>query len=249
MRKRVKNIFGEEIDSILEGEFNSKNILIFVHGFGTDKNEGFNLFLDISNYFQKDYLILRFDLTGYGESEGKDYEFQFEKAAKDLDSIIKYVKENYNDKDISIIAHSLGTVVTGILSPNNIKKIIFTGVTNSDSNLIADRIQKRIILNGGEINEDSITKYPRTSGAIQKIGKDFWRTLRSYDIVKSFTELSKKTDLILFKPMQDEIIEYKGFEEYKNIPSLKYIELNGDHNFTKPEDRLNLNKKLKEMLI
>lgn len=89
MKKRIKNIFGEELDMLIEGSEVSEAAVVFVHGYGTDKKEGFSTFSDLSNYLQDKFLCIRFDLSGYGESEGKDYEFQFQKAAGDVDSVIR----------------------------------------------------------------------------------------------------------------------------------------------------------------
>ena len=233
MQEKIKNIFGENLDVLIDGNLNSNKILIFVHGFGTDKNEGFNMFLDISNHFKSDFITIRFDLSGYGKSEGKDFEFQFQKAAGDVDSIIRFVKKQFKNKEIYILAHSLGTFVVSILSPQNIKKIIFTSIPNSNINFVIQNIKERINLKNGTINENDITIYPRTNGSIQKIGKDFWKTLKSFKPLEYIEDLTIKTDLMIFKPISDEIVGNKYFKEYKLIPNLKYCEILGDHNFTK----------------
>lgn len=67
------------------------------------------------------------------------------------------------------------------------------------------------------MDKDGLTIYPRTHGATQRIGKDFWRTLENFNPVESIEELSNKTDLIVFKPRQDEILADEYFEDYKKI--------------------------------
>ncbi|KKP47764.1 MAG: hypothetical protein UR39_C0003G0166 [Candidatus Woesebacteria bacterium GW2011_GWA1_33_30] len=245
---KIKNIFGEVLDVLIEGNKDSKNVVIFVHGFGTDKNEGFATFLDLANFLEDKYLTIRFDLSGYGASEGEDSEFQFQKAAGDLDSIIRYSRRKYPDKDINIIAHSLGTFITSLLSPHEIKKTVFTSVPNSNSEFVIKQLQDRIIKHGGTIDEKGITLYPRSSGAVQKMGKDFWRTFRNFDILEYIADFAKKTKIVIYKPKQDDVLEYKYFDEYKSIPKVSYIEVDGDHNFRKEEDRQRLFEKIKEFL-
>lgn len=114
---KIKNIFGEDLDLLIEGNEKSKQIIVFVHGYGTDKDEGFSSFLDFSKYLTKDFLIMRFDLSGYGVSGGEQQEFQFQKAAGDVDSVIRFARKKYPKKDINIIAHSLGTFIVALLSP------------------------------------------------------------------------------------------------------------------------------------
>jgi len=245
---KIKNIFGEELDVLLEGNENAKEIIIFVHGFGTDKNEGFSSFLDASKAFQKDYFIVRFDQSGYGKSGGQQKDFQFQKASGDLDFIIRFVRRNYPNKKINIFAHSLGIFVTILLSPENISKTIFTGAINLDLKLITEKLRKRILDKGGTLNERGVSKYPRTSGAIQEVGRDFWRTLENIDMTSYLKEFSRKTDLIVFKSKQDEIVgSDNSFDGYKKIKTLKYIEIDGDHNFSNPKDRKNLILEIKKL--
>lgn len=110
------------------------------------------------------------------------------------------------------------------------------------------QLRQRILKKGGRIDEEGITVYPRTSGATQIIGKDFWRTLRVFNPCEYITDLGSKTDLIIFKPKQDDVLENRYFEEYKNIKNVRYIEVNGDHNFKDKKDRLNLFKHVREFL-
>ena len=246
---KVKNIFGEDLDVLIEGNEKANDIIIFVHGFGTDKNEGFSSFLDASKFFQKDYLIIRYDMSGYGGSGGEQKEFQFQKAAGDLDFIIRFVKRKYPDKTLNIFAHSLGTFVTVILSPEHIRKTVFTGAINTDLKLITKKLEERILAKGGLVKKDDISVYPRTSGTVQLIGKDFWRTLENIDFATLLKEFSEKTDLLVVKAKQDEIVGSDlSFDAYKKIPTLIYEEMNGDHNFTNSQDREELNKRIKRFL-
>ncbi len=249
MKNNIKNIFGENLDVLVEGNFSSKKILIFVHGFGTDKNEGFATFLNLAHYLKDDFITIRFDLSGYGKSEGEDYEFQFQKAAGDVDSVIRYAKRNYPNREIFIVAHSLGTFVVSILSPHNIKKIVFTSIPNANTDFVIDTLKKRILSKGGSINENDLTLYPRSSGVVQSIGKDFWRTLKSFSPVEYIKDLGDKTKLRIYKPKNDDVLENKYFDEYKVIENIEYIEVEGNHNFTNKEDRNNLFYSIKDFLL
>ena len=84
---------------MLEGSEKSKHIVVFVHGYGTDKDEGLASFLEFSEYINNDFLIIRFDLSGYGASGGEESEFRFQKVAGDVDSVIRYARETYSKKD------------------------------------------------------------------------------------------------------------------------------------------------------
>lgn len=46
--------------------------------------------------------------------------------------------------------------------------------------------------------------------------------------------------------MQDDVVGNEYFEEYKKIPGLEYVEVNGDHSFRKPEERKVVIEKIKD---
>ncbi len=249
MKNNITNIFGENLDVLIEGNLESSEVIVFVHGFGTDKNEGFATFLELADFLENEFITIRFDLSGYGESEGEDYEFQFQKAAGDVESVIRYARKEFEGRNVSIIAHSLGTYITGILSPHEIDKTVFTSVPNANVDFVIEQLKKRIISKGGVIDEEGLTVYPRSSGVTQKIGKDFWRTLRTFNPVESFDELGAKTKLLILKPENDDVLENKYFDEYKEIESLEYFEIPGNHNFTNLEDRKNLFMRVRSFLL
>ncbi|MEI7604061.1 MAG: alpha/beta hydrolase [bacterium] len=244
---KILNKYYEALDVLIEGNNESSETIIFAHGFGTNKNEGGKLFLDISNILKEKFRIIRFDFSGYGESEGNQEGVNLHKQAEDLESILNYTKSNYSGK-VSIIAHSMGTYVTCLLSPDGINKTIFTGMPNTDMTERVKDLQKRIINKGGFINEQGISSYPRSNGSIQKLGASFWSAMREFQPAEALKNYSKKTSITIFKPMQDEIIGNESFEEYKNIPNVNFVELTGDHNFTNQVDREVLIKKIVEVL-
>jgi pimeloyl-ACP methyl ester carboxylesterase len=243
---KIINKYNEKLDTLVEGDVNSDITIVFAHGFGTDKHENFEFFDDLAAALKNDYRIVRFDFSGYGKSEGKDEDVTYEKHAADLNSVLEYVKDHFPGK-IYILAHSMGTYDTALLSPDGVEKTVFTGIPNDSYTYSYDRLKKRLTTRPGAVfDENGVSLYPRSTGTVQKLGTNFWKSLKSIDPVKLFHEYSLKTKLILFKPLQDEIVGNDGFEGFKKIPTLQYVELNGTHNFKKPEDREVLIKKIIE---
>lgn len=234
---KVKNKQDEKIDLVVEGNSKAEITIIFVHGFGTDKNETANLFPDIAKPLQAKFRIVRFDLTGYGESEGKQEEADYKKHAEDLKSIINTVRKNYGS-NIYILAMSMGCFVTSLASPNNIKKIILLSIPNHNVNIIIERLKNRFLTRPGSVlNEKGVSLFMRSTGKIQKIGPCFWQVLKDFKPLETVKNLAEKTDLMIIHPLQDEIIGNEYVEKYKEIPNLKYIEVNGNHFYKKMEDR------------
>ncbi len=233
----VKNSSDELLDVLIEGNPESENLLLFVHGFGTNKDEGGNLFVDIAQVFSDDFQIVRFDFSGYNLSEGKPEEGSLTKYARDLQSVWNFIDDRFHGKSRYIIAHSLGTFVTSLASLDGIEKAVFTGIPNADTVMMVHRIQERIREKGGVVKTNGISIYPRSSGQVYKVGAEFWNSLMQFHPIDSISRVAHKTKLMIIRPLEDEIVGNEFVEEYKEIPWLSLVEIHGDHNFTKLDDR------------
>lgn len=242
---KIYNKFGERIDTLVEGKTDADTTVVFAHGFGTNKDEGENLFVDMAKMLSEKFRIVCFDFSGYGKSSGRQEDANIRKHAFDLEAVLDSVRNKYKGK-INIIAHSMGTLVVSLLAPEGISKTVFTGLPSGDTEKSIKNLQKRILEKGGKVDENGISEYPRTSGAMQKIGPEFWKVRRELQPMEIIRNYSQKTRLALFKPLQDEVVGKGDFAEYKKIESLKYFEVNGTHNFSKPQDRQELIKKITE---
>jgi pimeloyl-ACP methyl ester carboxylesterase len=229
----IMNSAGERLDFIVEGDADATTTIIFVHGFGTNKDEGGNLFVDLAGALAARYRIIRFDLSGYGKSEGLQEDVNLEKQADDVRAVIDYARKNYRGA-ICILAFSFGCFAVSLLAPLGITKTIFVSPPNPGFDSLERRIMSRP---GGTVNKSGISVYPRSSGTIQKIGPSFWKSIGDFNLLESVGEYSKKTSLMILRPMQDEVVNNDTAPRYGDVTTLKYVELNGDHDFTKAEDR------------
>lgn len=120
MESKICNSRGEKIDALVEGTNNGITI-VMAHGFGTQKDEYAGFFTDISKSLSPLARVVRFDFSGYGKSEGREEDSDLNKMADDLASVLAWVRSEFGGR-IMIIAHSLGTLVTRVLSPDGIEK-------------------------------------------------------------------------------------------------------------------------------
>ena len=238
---KIKNKYGEKIDTLVEGNDDLATTIVFVHGFGTDKNETQNLFVDIANALRDSFRIVRFDLSGYGKSEGNQEDANYNKNAEDLQSVLNWTKKKYG-KDIYILAMSMGCYVTAIASPQ-VSKTILLSIPNHDMKTIYERIKNRMLTRSGSIfNEFGISLLKRSTGEIQKLGPSFWKVMKELKPLDLVTKFAKKTKLMIIHPLQDEIVGNEFIDKYQEIPGVNYVEINGDHSFKKKEDRKELIK-------
>lgn len=237
---KVNNPSGEKLDVLIQGSDKSTITVIMVHGLGVDKHETGGMFDDIAHSLSATYRVVRFDFSGFGKSEGKTEEFDYHKHAADLGSIICYVNETYGGT-LYIIAQSMGTFVTSLLNPQGIPKTIFTGIPNSNTKYIMDRLIKRYTAKpGAHVDIHGISLIPRSSGAIQKFGPTFWKTLREFAPVDAVAAFAKRTDLLILHPKQDDVVGSEFQEEYDDIPNVTIEWIDGNHSFKDPEQRRHL---------
>ena len=241
----VNNAVGEKIDVLVEGNLNSPISIVFVHGFGTNKDEGAGLFVDLSSAL-REYRVVRFDFTGYGKSEGKQEDTSLVKEASDLNSVLGFVREKYGNR-VWLIGMSLGCYVIALLSPGGISKTVFVSPPDSSQAITAERLAKRIkSRKGGVVDYNGISIYPRSSGETQKIGPAFWKSLNEFNAEAAISAYSRKTDLITIIPVQDEIFERKNMDVYDRVSS-SCIRIKGNHAFTVQEEREALVLKMAEI--
>lgn len=247
MTVRIKNKFGEEIDTLVEGNDGANTTVVFVHGMGTNKHETGGLLDDLAAVLFDRFRVVRFDFTGFGQSDGRQEDVDYKKEAGDLTAVLEWVRQNFTGK-IYILAQSMGGFVTCLLSPDGIEKTILLGLPNTSTDYIVNRVKVRILSRaGGIFNEQGVSVFPRSSGEVQKYGPIFWKTLREFEPVKFVSQMAAKTKLFVIHSRQDEIVGNEYLEEYKSIQGLAYIEVDGNHSFLDPLQRQVMIEKVKSI--
>ena len=234
---RIPNQFGEELDVWMEGNPSASQTIIFVHGFATDKHETAHYFDDLAKSLAEQHRIVRFDFSGCGLSQGRLEDIDYQKQAGELNKIIEYCRQSFSGK-FSILAQSMGTFVTSLLCPAAIDRAFFTGVPNSNVDFMIQRILNRFGSRpGAVVNLNGVSLFPRSSGVTQKIGPSFWRVLKDFKPVDAISRFAAKTKLLIIHPKQDDVVGVEFMDEYAQIPQVTIEWIDGDHSFTKREDR------------
>lgn len=234
---RLKNPSGEELDVLVRGNEAAHATVVFAHGLGVNKHETTGMYDVVAAVLAPNYRTVQFDFSGFGKSEGRQEDFDYHKHAADLGAILEYVKKTYPG-EIYILAHSMGTFVTSLLNPEGIKKAVFSGTPNADTQFIIDRLVKRFTSKpGGKVDLQGISMIPRSTGEIQKFGPQFWKTLRDFRPIEAFTQFSTHTPILIIHPKQDDVVGIEHQEEYDHVPGAIIEWMDGDHSFKKQEDR------------
>ena len=241
----IQNSQGENLDVVISGD-QKKPALVLVHDLGLNKNKEINLFVGVNDALKYYFTIIRFDFSGYGLSEGKQEDSCLSKMTDDLRAVVEYAKNGY--QRVSVIAHGLGTLVVSNLLSREIERVAFTSPPENKAALLIKNLQERIQKNGGEVNENGVSIYPRTSGEVQRIGPKFWQDLRDFDPVRQTKKLSLHSSLAIFEAQDDEITSEQDWKDLYRGLGIICSSLPGDHNFTDGKDRKKLIADIKTFL-
>jgi hypothetical protein len=117
----ILNCRNHKLASVLNNGRPSAPVVILVHGFAGNKDEG-GLFVDAEEYLsERGFNVLRFDAEGAGDSEGEFHLSSLRKQSDDLGSMIDYVEQQYPDSSIGMIGFSLGAAVAIIRSDPRVR--------------------------------------------------------------------------------------------------------------------------------
>ena len=91
-------------------------VVIFCHGLGDNKN---NLFFDeITKYaLRKNMGVVRFDFNGHGDSDCAFEKMDAINIQEDLRNVIAWTIKQPFTKNVSLVGHSLGGIVVGVVAP------------------------------------------------------------------------------------------------------------------------------------
>ncbi len=125
-----------DLDGIIHGADLPKDKpgIIICHGVGVFQS----LYVDFARYLVKHggYRVLTFNFRGHGRNQ--EHKLTLDGALEDVENAVKYMTEKQGHKNIILIGHSLGAVMslkyTSKIKPNTVKALVLIGCpTNFES--------------------------------------------------------------------------------------------------------------------
>ncbi len=188
-------------------------MVIFSHGFGG--NMTFHLFEPLlENLNQIGIGVLRFDFNGCGESEGKFEDRTVPNEIDDLINVIAYVRQLSVTKNISLLGHSQGGVVTSMASGRCGFPQIECEVLLSAAAVLRDDAL-RGMTHGGHFDPWHLNEevYPVSGG--HSIGRPYIQSamnLPIYETAEKFTGPA-----LIINGMADVVVPYTYAERYHRV--------------------------------
>ena len=165
-------------------EHKKRTGIIICHGFSGNKDRNFipNLASDLE---KNNFLVLRFDFSGNGESDGKFEDRTYTKYVEDLRSVIEWFKRRV--EEICVIGHSMGGSIALIEYSNykNYDKLVLLAPAVK---IIKKRFTKEYIK---KLEEQGYIEFVNSWGEKRRLKKEFFDDKERYDQL----ELAKRLDI------------------------------------------------------
>ncbi len=202
--------------------------IVCCHGFGRNKVDKFRFWVRIARELCKNgFIVLRFDFSGHGDSEGKMDDISISQEINDLECAINYLK-NLDDTEsdkIGIIGHSLGGEVAVLESTKNasIKTIVLLAPVVDYKKLGSD-FQRALT---------QVQKSESVEVASHMVKKRYFDELQKF---KPLEEIEKiNAPVLIIHGSADERVNIEGSKdiiEKANKPKKLVVIGGADHNFS-----------------
>lgn len=235
---KIKTKSGLFVQGEYEGNLESSKLIIFSHGFGVTR-DSHGMFNELGNMLNEKYLILRFDYNIVNKEENWTQALSYTCQAEMLNAVYEYIKKQFRFTSIVVIAHSMGCLITGMAQLKGIEKTLLLAAP-----IVPPYIRmKKYFSRRPEtiINEEGLSKIKRSDGSYTLIEKEFWEDMKKVNPVDLYTKISESSQTTFIRAKQDQVIDEENYDSIKNISKIKFIEIDGNHDF-EGEARIELKK-------
>ena len=225
--------------------------VIIIHGFGGDRNGSVNFRLNHAKYLtERGYVVIRFDFSGSGESDGKFYNMTVSREEKELEMINDFAKMKcYVDNNrLYWIGHSLGGVLASLLAYKlKPKAMVLLAPASDMNNKDYLKVMAKTVFEGeisGQTKIENNMSYESLISKIQdadiggvKIHINFLIDFIVKDIYGSASKY--EGDVLIIRGTEDSLVFKDSNEKLKNaFKNASYFEIEGaDHSFTNGDQR------------
>jgi len=231
---RYKNLYGETLAGTLHlPKEPSDRGIVLGHCFTCTRHTGIlrRIAKDLSN---AGFIVLRFDFSGNGQSEGEFTESTYSKQVTEMQTAADVIA-SHGAARIGMAGHSMGGSISFLTAAQdeNVKAVCTVGSRISGLKVTGflSRTQREILEKTGEVTFTS-------RGRFLKITDEFFTDADRFDLPQILQSFDKP--LLMVHGDQDEIIPvreaYKAREMSNGGAQLEVIS-GADHMFSREEDR------------
>lgn len=224
-----------QLPSIKKGE--KIPIVIICHGLTGNQNEPF-ISKIAADVLKQGMGVVRFDFNGHGKSEGDFQEMDALNIQEDLRKVITWTHKQPFTKNISLVGHSLGGIVVGMVAPelgkNGIKALVLlaSGGVAPDLMLMGNFF-------GIKFDPWNMPEFITLPNGL-KMGKSYLTTMRDLPIYQ--TARNYTGPALVLNGTHDSVVPYNYAIRYAEVMPKAELRLldDEDHGFTKSADSTSL---------
>ena len=188
-------------------------MVIFSHGFGGDMT--FHLFEPIIDRLNQNGIgVLRYDFNGCGKSEGEFQNMTVPNEIDDLLNVIAYVRQLSVTKNISLLGHSQGGVVTSMVAGDCGYPQIECEVLLSAASVLRDDAL-RGITHGGHFDPWHLDQPTYEVSGGHSIGRPYIQTAMTLPIYETTSKYAGPA--LIINGMADVVVPYTYAERYHDV--------------------------------
>lgn len=164
--------------------------VIFVSGFGMDMHEWNGSNDEISKRLvEKGILTVQFDFSVVGTNR----ELGLKERAGELEDVLAWTRRrpDVDSNRIGIHATSFGVMTTLMLNKLPKTLCLVAGAIYPYKSIT--KVYEEL---GAKINYDGDTHFPRSSGEITTVGKEFWKSIEAFDPIEKVKDLTAPVFMI-----------------------------------------------------
>lgn len=176
------------------------------------------------------FLVLRFDFSGNGESQGKFEDSNYTKEIGDFNSAVKFLKKQ-GVSSIGALGHSMGSAVTILAGSKNKSVSCMVTMGGDSSTQGIERVFPKKVLE--KVSSLGFCKH-KIFGKSIVLTKKFFEDSKAHSISKALK--SSKKPILIIHGEKDKIIPVENARKlyfYANNPKDLRIIKQGDHMFLK----------------
>ena len=188
-------------------------MVIFSHGFGGDMT--FHLFEPIIERLNQNGIgVLRYDFNGCGKSEGDFKDMTVRNEIEDLINVIAYVRQLPVTKNISLLGHSQGGVVTSMVAGDCGYPQIECEVLLSAASVLRDDAL-RGMTHGGHFDPWHLDQPTYEVGGGHSVGRPYIQTAMTLPIYETASKYAGPA--LIINGMADVVVPYTYAERYHDV--------------------------------
>ncbi len=202
-------------------------MVVFSHGFGVQR-DGRGMFTDIAQALPEGFGYVLFDYYEIDEERHTVRIADFAEQIERLKKVLDWVKGQSGVEDVSLIAHSMGCIVTALTKPKSLRKLILLAPPTS----IGERTRRHFTTKKGAEKHDDMWVVPRSDGTISIIPETLFGQYERVDAEKALLALADEQPYKLIVAGSDGVVTDADYRKLATHPSVQYVELaDANHDF------------------